>query len=94
MQDHVILNYLDQPLKFFIWPAKTVGAVLGPVGLFILLGKPIWGVAISLIMAFAIREYKRRFGAGSLIGLAYWVLPHRRKEMPMTPPSHIREFIG
>lgn len=93
MQDHVILNYLDQPLKFLIWPASTVAAVAVPAALLILLGKPMRGVLVGLGISFGIREYKRRFGEGSLIGVLYWILPHS-PTTPMTPPSHIREYIG
>ena len=94
LRDHVILNYLGQPWKFFIWEATTVGTVLVPAILLILLGKQLTGVVVGGMIAGGIREYKRRFGAGSLIGVSYWVLPYRPTYMPMTPPSHIREYIG
>ena len=93
MKDHVILNYLGQPLKLFIWEASTVGTVAAPAVLLILLGKPLMGLVVAGIVAWGIREYKRRFGEGSLIGVTYWILPYRPTHMPMTPPSHIREYV-
>ena len=94
MKDHVILNYLDEPYKFFKWPVTTVLTVIAPGALLLLLGKPVLGVVGSVGSALAIGSYQRRFGKGSFLGLSYWILPHRPKLMPMTPPSHIRTYIG
>jgi conjugal transfer pilus assembly protein TraL len=95
MSDHVILNYQDQPLKFFVWPASSVAAVSVPVLLFILLGKPFLGLCIGVMIGGLIRFYKRHFGEGSFIGIMYWYLPHNSSgRLKITPPSHIREYIG
>ncbi|WP_420887396.1 type IV conjugative transfer system protein TraL [Candidatus Paracaedibacter symbiosus] len=33
-------------------------------------------------------------GQGALKHLMYWYLPHNKAKLPLTPPSHIREWVS
>jgi len=91
---HVILNYVDSPVKWLVWTTGEVCLFLAPLfgGLFF--NQLIAGCIISFLNYRVFKWYCRQFGKDQLQAVCYWYLPHAAKRYPAIPPSYIREYIG
>ena len=94
IQQHVILNHVDTPVRFLFWTKEEALLILCPFMIGATLDFIPLGVMTSLIHFYLIRIYKRYFGKGQLQAVKYWFFPHNPKRLPSFPPSYIREFIG
>lgn len=92
--EHVILNYLDTPARILIWPVSEFMMVATPALIVLMMGHPIIALALTCVLIWGIRLFKRLFGPGMLEGVLYWYVIHNRTKFPITLPSFIRELIG
>lgn len=90
---HVILRFLDSPLKILFWTKGEILMVLGPFFVSVVLDTFLLGLVACLINVALIKAYKKYFGAGQLKAVMYWYLPPDQKLFGL-PRSCIREFIG
>jgi conjugal transfer pilus assembly protein TraL len=91
---HIILQHLDDPLRFLNWTIDEASAFGLPIFFGIAVDYPLYGVAVAIISFFGLKSLKKRFGLESLKHALYWHLPRSKKKLPQTPSSHIREYIG
>jgi type IV conjugative transfer system protein TraL len=92
-ESHLILNFLDSPLKILFWTKGEVVLTLGPFILGIVLDAFSFGIICSLVSVFTIRFFKVRFGKGQLQAVMYWYLPPSSK-LKYLPSSYIKEYLG
>lgn len=93
MNRHVILSFVDTPLKYLFWTKGEIALFLGPLFLGMILNQVTLGIIISALNAWGSRKYKRQFGRGKLEAVKYWYFPSSRIFKGI-PASHIREYIG
>ena len=60
---HVILSYLDSPLKILFWTKGEILMVLGPFFVSVFLDAFLFGITASFINVIVIKNYKKRFGS-------------------------------
>lgn len=90
---HLILNFLDSPLKILLWTKGEWLLIFVPFLLGVVLNIFFLGVLCSLISIFVIRFFKKHFGKGQLQAVMYWYLPSSSK-MQNLPLSYIKEYLG
>ncbi len=91
---HIILQHLDDPLRFLNWTIDEASAFGLPVFFGIGVDYPLYGLGIGIGCFFGLKKIKQKFGLESLKHALYWYLPKIKKKLPTTPPSHVREYIG
>ena len=94
LQQHVILNHVDTPVRFLFWTKEEALLILAPFMLGSTLDFVLLGLSASAINFYLIRLYKRYFGKGQLQAVRYWFFPQSPNRLSSFPPSYIREFIG
>jgi type IV conjugative transfer system protein TraL len=52
-----------------------------------------WGLFISLVLVWIMRQCKQLFKDINVVSLLYWYLP-QQKAFKNLPPSYIREYLG
>lgn len=92
--NHVILNYVDSPLKILIWTRGEIVMFILPALIGLLGGKILMGSIVSFANYKLFKAYKRTFGQGQFQAVSYWFLPLMTKQLPAFPASYIREFRG
>jgi type IV conjugative transfer system protein TraL len=92
-REHVILNHVDSPLKILFWTKGEISLFLGPFFIGMFLDEFIFGVFVSILNAWVVSQYKKRFGRGQLQAVLYWYLP-QIKSLSAIPPSYVREYLG
>ena len=90
---HIILNFLDSPIRILFWTKGELVLTLMPFLLGIILDAFTLGIICSLISVFTIRFFKRKFGEGQLQAVMYWYLPPSSKFKSL-PVSYIKEYLG
>lgn len=90
---HVILLFLDSPLKILFWTKGEILMVLGPFFVSVVLDTFLLGLIACLMNVAIIKAYKKHFGEGQLKAVMYWYLPST-KILGGLPKSYIRWFIG
>lgn len=93
-EQHRVLHRLDDPLRIFYWTLdEAIILILSPfIGT--ALDHPFMGLGVSLLGTYALCKLKKRLGGGTLRHAFYWYFPHNPKLFRVTPPSHIREYVG
>ncbi len=91
---HIILQHLDDPLRFLHWTIDEAVAIVGPIMFCFAIDYPIYGLISGGGCLYGLKTLKKRFGLESLKHALYWYLPKSKKKLPTIPPSHIREYIG
>jgi type IV conjugative transfer system protein TraL len=91
---HVILNYVDTPLKFLLWTKGEIGLFLFPAFAGLFFNQFILGLVVSFLNYRLFKIYQQKFGRDQFQAVCYWFLPHVPKKIPAFPPSYIREYIG
>ncbi|MBY0281467.1 MAG: type IV conjugative transfer system protein TraL [Alphaproteobacteria bacterium] len=94
LQQHVILNHVDTPVRFLFWTKEEALLILAPFMLGSTLDFILLGFITSLSNFYLIHLYKRYFGKGQLQAVRYWFFPVNPNRLSSFPPSYIREFIG
>jgi type IV conjugative transfer system protein TraL len=90
---HVILNYVDTPLRFLLWTVHEIVMLVVPCFIGIIIDHFVLGVTVSVIYFWGYKKYKRRFGKGQFQAVRYWYFPLERR-FKAIPPSFRREYIG
>jgi len=93
LQQHVILNHVDTPVRFLFWTKEEALLILAPFMLGSTLDFVLFGLSVSLTNFYLIRLYKRYFGKGQLQAVRYWFFPQSPNRLSSFPLSYIREFI-
>lgn len=91
INNHVILNHLDAPMRILLWPAEQVIACMFPLMLCIAVEQFCLGIVSSLVASFGFKSFKEKFGDGKLRAILYENFPTPEKLVQKgLPPSHVR----
>ncbi len=90
---HVILNYVDTPLRFLLWTVHEIIMLVAPCFLGLIIDQFVLGICTSIAYFWIYKKYKRRFGKGQFQAVRYWYFPNDRR-LKGIPPSYRREYIG
>jgi type IV conjugative transfer system protein TraL len=93
LQRHVILNYVDSPIKFLFWTKGELLMFFVPFVLGLFLHQTLLGIMMAMLNIWAMSKFKKQFGKGALQAVLYWYLP-RPRVLKSLPASHIREYLG
>jgi len=91
---HIILQHLDDPLRFLHWTVDEAIAIVVPIFFCFAIDHAIYGIFGAGGSFFLLKYIKKKFGLESLKHVLYWFLPKSEKKLPNSPASHIREYIG
>lgn len=93
-KENMLLNRLDQPLRFLGIHKDEAVALVVPLlgGLF--LGWILCGFCCGIGLVVFLRTLKSRHEGASLIHGLYWHLPTPRNLLKLKVPSYVREYIG
>ena len=92
--EHILLNRLDQPLRFLGINKDEAFTFMGPLMIGFCMGYNTTGLMAAITLLAAYRSFKKRNEGASLLHALYWHFPTSRKSMKLYVPSYIREFIG
>ena len=90
----LLLNHLDQPLRFLGIKKDEAFAFMGPLFFGFFIGYNGTGLLAALGILSLYRSFKKRNKGSTLLHAFYWHFPTSRKAMKLYIPSHLREFIG
>lgn len=90
--NHIILNYLDSPLKIILWSRGELLSYITPFLIGLCFSQTILGLTISLINFAIYKRIKRGF-LEWWDGAIYWYFP-RGHLFYGFPPSYIRQMVG
>ena len=88
----VLLNYLDEPVKFLLWTFPEIISFVIPLFTCLFLGSLIMGCLIGLLLFFLYRFIRQKVGHGGVKAFLYWYLPTPTSSICM--PSYQREWIA
>jgi type IV conjugative transfer system protein TraL len=91
-RDHIVLNFIDKPLKIFFWTPGQLFITAVPFVIGLVCDCFFLGLVGSFLCAYGMRFFKRKFGKGQLQAVMYWYLPVNAKSKDL-PPSHIIEYF-
>ena len=92
-EKHVILNYVDTPLKILLWTIPEILMLIGPCFVGLIINQLTLGFVASVIILLIYKKYQRCFGKGQFQAVKYWFLPPETK-LSVFPKSYIREYLG
>jgi type IV conjugative transfer system protein TraL len=90
---HVILNFVDTPLKLLFWTIPEVMMFIVPVLIGLFVSQLMLGCVIMFVCLWLYKLYCRNFGKGELQSVIYWYLPANQRLKRM-PASFIREYLS
>lgn len=93
MTRHVILNYVDSPLKILLWTVPELLMLVMPILFGLMVDQLTLGIAVIFLYFWASKKYRQHFGKGQFHAVKYWYFPKDRRFKAL-PPSYIREYIG
>lgn len=94
MQDkYYIPQNLDQPIRVYLLTLDELILLIVPIIAGFIFNQMLLGIGLGLACVFGIKKVKGEQGHYYLINLMYWYLPDLVK-FKVTPPSHIREYLG
>ena len=91
---HVLLNHLDQPVRFLYFTLDEAITLLGSFLLGGLMNKPLCGVIVGILLAVALNKIKKFNQDCNITQMFYWYLPTSTKAYRLYIPSYVREFLG
>jgi conjugal transfer pilus assembly protein TraL len=86
-------KYLDEPPKFLLWTYPQFVCLCAPFLLGLMIKQMLWGLLVSVILMWVLRQCKQMFKDVNVMSLLYWHLPHQ-KIFQNLPQSYIREYLG
>ncbi len=92
-EKHVILNYVDTPLKILLWTIPEILMFLGPCFVGLIIDQLTLGFGTSVVLIWGYKKYQRCFGKGQFQAVKYWFLPPDLR-LKAFPKSYIREYLG
>lgn len=93
-QNHVLLNHLDQPVRFLYFTLDEAFALLGSFLLGGIINRLLCGLIFGIVAAIALNKIKKINQDCNITQMFYWYLPTSRSAYRLYIPSHIREFLG
>jgi len=90
---HVILNYVDTPLKILFWTVPEILLLVVPLLIGLMINQLILAIIISLVNCWANKKYQQHFGKGQFQAVSYWFFPQDMR-FKILAPSFIREYQG
>jgi len=94
MDKYQIPQHLDEPMRFFLLTPDELACFVLPFFLMMLVfDQTILGLMIGAGLVFGLKRLKGEQGHYFIYNLMYWHLPSVIK-FRITPPSHIREYLG
>ncbi len=93
MKGHIILNYVDTPLKILFWTMPEILMLIAPLFIGLIINQLTLALIISIFNFWANKKYQQHFGKGQFCAVRYWFLPRDRRFKTL-PPSFIREYVG
>lgn len=91
--NHVILHYLDEPIRFLYWTKGELCLYFGIPFIGFVIEEEITSFALLAIGIFMRRFFKKRFGKVNLQIFRYWYFPPDKRNSKL-PRSHIRTYLG
>ena len=91
---HLLLHPLDSPARWLIFTKDEAAALLIPTLIGLGTSHQGSGLLVGLAFYWALRKLRKMAVQGALKHLMYWYLPHNKAKLPLTPPSHIREWVS
>src|SRR2546423_1666994 len=89
-----ILQYLDEPERYFIFTPDELVAVVAPLAVLTLVANFVFGIAAGAGAFWLLRRLKKGGTLSKLMWAAYWLLPSRTFGLKRTPPSDQRLLVG
>lgn len=89
-----ILQYLDEPERYFIFTPDELVAVVAPLAVLTICMNFIVGLAAGAGAFWLLRRLKKGGTLSKLMWAAYWLLPSRTFGLKRTPPSDQRLLVG
>ena len=91
---HILLNHLDQPVRFLYFTLDEAIVLLGSFLLGGIVNKPLIGIIIGVLLAVILNKIKKFNDNCNITQMFYWYLPTSTKAYRLCLPSYIREFLG
>lgn len=89
----VILRYLDDPERFFLWTLDELLVLMVPIVISVFMEQFLAGLAMSLFLLWGYMKLKRIY-ARNLFGFLYWHLPSSWCQFTRWPLSCHRTWLG
>ena len=89
-----ILQYLDEPERYFIFTPDELVAVVAPLAVLTLTMNFVVGLGAGAGAFWLLRRLKKGGSLSKLMWAAYWLLPSRTFGLKKTPPSDQRLLVG
>ena len=93
-QETLLLNRLDQPLRFLGINKDEAFTLLVPLIGGLYMGWILSGVSLGMGSLLALRALKKQNEGASLVHALYWYFPTTRRTLKLLVYSHIREYLG
>ena len=94
MQDkYYIPQNIDQPIRVYLLTIDELILLIVPIIAGFIFNQMLLGFILGIASAVWIKKVKGEQGHYYLMNLMYWYLPDLIK-FKVTPPSHIREYLG
>lgn len=91
---HILLNHLDQPVRFLYFTLDEAAAILGSFLLGGIINRPLIGLTVGAFIAMILNKLKKFNQDCNITQMFYWYLPTSKHAYKLYIPSHIREFLG
>lgn len=92
--NHIILHHLDDPLRILKWTIDEALILIGPIFFGIAADHFVMGMMCAGVGFWGLKKIKQRLGSMGLKHMFYWYLPHNKRQLPTSPPSCKREYLG
>ncbi|HCC24859.1 MAG TPA: type IV conjugative transfer system protein TraL [Holosporales bacterium] len=93
-QETLLLNRLDQPLRFLGINKDEAFTFLVPLVGGLYMGWVLSGSCLGIGALLGLRSLKKQNEGASLIHAMYWYLPTTKRTLKLLVYSHIREYNG
>lgn len=92
--NHIILHHLDDPLRILKWTIDEALILIVPIFFGIGADHFVAGMMSAGLGFWGLKKLKQRLGFMGLRHALYWHMPHNKRQLPTSPPSYIREYLG
>lgn len=94
MQDkYYIPKHIDEPFRVYLLTIDELILLIIPIVASFLFNQMLVGFCLGIGLLIGIKKLKGEQGHYYLVNLMYWYLPDLVR-FKVTPPSHIREYLG
>jgi conjugal transfer pilus assembly protein TraL len=93
-QNHILLNYLDRPVRFLYFTADEAFSLIGAFLLGGIINRPLSGLLIGMGIALGLNKLKKFNQDCNITQIFYWYMPTSKSAYHIFIPSYLREFLG